>query len=155
MVCFPTLSLAAGCKYGLKDQSRQSFYLFCCSLSAFDLRWGVFSRPYRLSDTFSYLLPDLQSLTTDTSIFLFMRTKRHPSTLSWRQRQCVVWLWAAKWLVFLHPWDTSGQIPDNTALIVTSLSDMYPEPLATVLRLTLTCSQGHAPLPFWDSMVLK
>lgn len=57
--------------------------------------------------------------------------------------------------MFLHPWDTSGQLLDNTVLIVTSVSDMYLEPLATVLRLTLTCRQGHAPPPLLRHNGLK
>lgn len=88
---FSMLSSAAGCKSELKKQHRHSFYSFCCSLSApFDLQAATFTTrttpgekgPYTRHDTFSYLLPDLKSLTTGSSVFLFMGPKRHLSTLS-------------------------------------------------------------------------
>lgn len=52
-------------------------------------------------DTFSYLLPDLQSLAAETSVFIYEGTTSHLSALSWSQWRCIVWLWGAEWIVLL------------------------------------------------------
>lgn len=148
------LPLAAGCESGLKKQHRRSFYSFCCSLSApFDLQAVPHQdnprgkRALHTHATFSYLLPDLKSLTTGTSVFLFMGPKRHLSTLSWHQLQCVVWLWAAKWLVFRHSWDTSGQHRRKHSANCDLPVQHVPRASRHCTPLTLPCIQGHAPPP--------
>lgn len=96
---FSMLLLVAGCNRRLKKpkvllillQFISPIWFTGCNIYHHDNTRGKrLSGSYILHDTFRYLLPDLKSLTTGTSMFLFMGTKRHLSTLRWHHLQCVV-----------------------------------------------------------------
>lgn len=105
--------------------------------------WGgwIPSRPYRRHDTLAiYCL--IYSLPWQTAACFYLWNKAASvipqltlATVSSLTLRCCS----------STPGTHLDKIPDNTALIVTSLSNMYPESLTHRTPLTLTCSQGHAP----------
>ena len=79
-----------------------------------------------MHDTFSYLLPDLQSLAAETRVFLFMRGQRDIYQHSAEAGDSVECDFEAESELYSFPWGTLGHIPDKMLWFVTVSTGYTP-----------------------------
>lgn len=109
-----------------------------------------------MHDTFSYLLPDLQSLAAETRVFLFMRGQRDIYQHSAEAGDSVECDFEAESELYSFPWGTLGQIPDKMLWFVSvSISYTHSPGASRHLASPSLFAKVVPPLPPLDAMILK